>query len=82
MQPRRGGLFRLQVVAFEPGPALQRVVVPRAPGQVLVHVQVAMGEDVQAGALLVADQHGHGVLKFLAEAHVQHARIEAGVPTC
>ena len=55
-------------------------MVPRAPGQVLIHVQVAMRQDVQAGALLVADQHRHGVLKFLAEAHVEHAGVERAAP--
>ena len=39
MQPRRGGLFGLQVVAFETGPALQRVVVPRPARQILIRFQ-------------------------------------------
>src|SRR6266478_621008 len=58
VEPGRGGLLRLQVVAFEAGPALQRVVVPCATGQVLIDVKVSVREDVEAGALLIADHDG------------------------
>ena len=80
VQPWRGGLFGLQVVALEAGPALQRIVVPGAARQVFVHVQVAVREDVEAGAFLVADDHGHGVLEFFAEADVEHAGVERPAP--
>jgi hypothetical protein len=36
---------------------------PRAARQILIHMQVSMAEDVEAGALLIADHYGHGVLK-------------------
>ena len=42
VQPRRGGLFGLQVVAFEARPALQRIVVPGAAGQIFIDVEVAV----------------------------------------
>src|SRR5258708_23427434 len=43
-------------------------------------MQVSMAEDVEAGALLIADHYGHGVLKFFAEANVQHASIQRTAP--
>ena len=82
MQPRRGGLLRLQVVALEAGPALQRIVMPGAAGQVLVAVEIAVGQDVEPGALLVADDDRQRVLELLAEADVQHAGVERPRPTC
>jgi hypothetical protein len=39
VEPRRGGLFRLQIVALEAGPALQRIVVPGAARHVFIDVQ-------------------------------------------
>ena len=80
MQPRRGGLFGLQMVAFEAGPALQRIVVPGAAGQVFVHVEIAVRENVEPGAFLVADQRRHGVLELLAEVNVEHAGVQRPPP--
>ena len=70
----------LQVVAFQAGPPLQGIMVPGPAGQVFVAVVVAVGEDVQAGPLLVADHHGQRVLELLAEADVQHAGIQRLAP--
>ena len=53
---------------------------PGAPGQVFVDVQIAVREDIQAGAFLVVDEDGHGVLEFFAEADIQHAGIEGAAP--
>ena len=80
VQPRRGGLLGLQVISFEPGPALQRIVVPRTACEVFVNVEVAVGNDIEARAFLVADQHCQGILKFLAEANVLHAGIQGATP--
>src|SRR5947207_7439869 len=55
-------------------------MVPGAAGEVLVDVEVAMSKHVEAGALLVADGDGHGVLEFFAEADVEHAGIERLAP--
>ena len=80
VQPRRGGLFRLQIVALEAGPALQRIVMPGPARQILVDVKIAVRQDVEPGALLVADHHRHRVLKLLAEANVEHAGVERPPP--
>ncbi len=53
---------------------------PRAAGQVLVDVQIAVRQNVEPGALLIADHDGHRVLKLLAEADVEHAGIERPSP--
>jgi hypothetical protein len=39
-------------------------------------MEIAVTQDVQSGALLVANHHGQGILKFFPEPHVQHAGIE------
>src|SRR5204862_1447807 len=65
-QPRTARLFRLQMVALEPRPPLQRVMVPAAAGEVLVAMKIAVGENVESGPLLVADHEGERVLEFLA----------------
>ena len=80
VQPGRGGLFRLQIIAFEAGPALQRIVMPGAAGQVFVHVEIAMGQNVQPGAFLIADDHGQRILELFAEANIEHAGIERPAP--
>ena len=80
VQPRRGGLFWLQMVALEAGPALQRVMMPGAPRHIFIHVQVAVRQDVQSSALLITYHHGHRVLKLLAKAHVEHAGVERASP--
>src|SRR5262245_45170066 len=40
LEPRAPGFFGLEVVAFEAGPALQRIVVPAAAGEVLIAMKV------------------------------------------
>ena len=70
----------LQLLVLEPRPALQRVVVPRAAGEVLVQVVVAVGEDVEARALLVGDHGGVRVEELLAEADVEQRRVEGPAP--
>ena len=54
-QPWRARGLGLQVIAGEARPALQGVVVPRATGHVVVTVQVAVGQDIEAGAFLVTE---------------------------
>src|ERR1035437_6475566 len=68
------------MVACKAGPALQGIVVPRPARQVLIHVEIAVREYVESGAFLVAEQRGHGVLKLLAEANVQHASVQRPPP--
>src|SRR5215472_8036408 len=68
------------MIAFKAGPALERIMVPGASGHILIHVQVAMCQDVESCALLIGDQDGHSVLKFLAKAHVEHAGVERTAP--
>src|SRR5579885_3180909 len=53
---------------------------PGASCHVLVDMQVAMREDVQAGTFLVRDQHRHRILKLLAEPHIEHARVQRTAP--
>jgi hypothetical protein len=55
-------------------------MVPAAAGEVLVAMEVAVREDVQAGAFLVADDHREGILELLAEADVEHAGVERPAP--
>jgi hypothetical protein len=69
-------LFIVQVIAVEPRPPLQRVVVPGTPGHVVVAVQVAVGEDAEAGSFLVAEDCGQRILEFLAEAHIHQAGVQ------
>ena len=71
-EPRAPGLFRLQVVTFEASPALDRIVMPASASKVFIAVEVAVGEDIQPGAILVADDDGERVLKFLAKPDVHH----------
>jgi hypothetical protein len=61
-------------------PALERVVVPRAAGEVLVEVIVAVGEDVESGTLLVGDDGGVRVEELLAEADVEEGRVQRSAP--
>ncbi len=51
-------------------------MVPGTARQVVVAVQVAVGENVQAGAFLVADDGGQGILILLAETDVEHAGVQ------
>ena len=53
---------------------------PAPAGEVLVAVEVAVREDVEAGALLVADHDGERILELLAEADVEHAGVERLAP--
>jgi hypothetical protein len=55
VQPGRGRLFGLQMVALKSGPTLQRIVMPRPACQILVDVQIAVGQYVEPGALLIVD---------------------------
>src|SRR5260370_24306908 len=80
VEPRRRGLFRLQVVALEAGPALQRIVVPRPAGQVFIHVEIAVCKNIESGAFLIADQRSHRVLKLLTEVNIEHAGIQRSSP--
>ena len=80
VEPGRARLLGLQIIAFEAGPALERIMVPRAAGHVLVAVEVAVSEDIEPGPLLVADDDRQRVLELLAEADVHHAGVERLAP--
>src|SRR6478609_5525262 len=80
LEPDRARLLRLEIIALEAGPALDRIMVPRSTGEVLIAVEVAVRQDVQSGPLFVADDHRQGVLKLLAKADVHHAGIERPGP--
>ena len=79
-QPGGPRLFRLQVVPFEAAPALQRIVMPRPPRHVVVAVQVAVGDDVEPGALLVGDHGRQRIAELLAITRVHHAGVEGTAP--
>ena len=74
------GALVLQLLVLEALPALQRVVVPRAAGEVLVEVVVAVGQDVEPGALLVGDHGRVRVEELLAEADVEQRGVERPAP--
>src|ERR1035438_5057339 len=59
VEPRRSSLLRLEMIAFKAGPALQRIVMPGAPCQVLIDVKIAVCEHIEPGAFLVADHYSH-----------------------
>jgi hypothetical protein len=80
MEPRRRGLFGLEVVAFKTRPPLQRVVVPAPASQVLIEVEIAVRQDVEARSLLVADDDCKGVLKLFSKVDVQHAGVQRTAP--
>ena len=75
-KPLAARFLRLEVIALETGPALQRIMVPAAAAKILVAMKVTVGEDVEPGALLVADDDRQRILKLFPEPDVQHARIE------
>ena len=55
-------------------------MVPGAPGDVLVQVVIAGGQNVQARAGLVRDDDGMGIGKLLTKPRVHHRRIEGPAP--
>src|SRR5581483_9240844 len=79
-QPGRAGFLGLQIIAFETRPALNRVMMPGASGEVVVAMQIAMRQDVEARALLIAEDDGDGILEFLAETDVEHAGVQRAAP--
>src|SRR5690242_7706722 len=68
------------MIAFKASPALQRVMMPGAPGHVFIHMQVSVRQDVEPSALLVANQYCHRILKFFAKPHVEHTGVERASP--
>jgi hypothetical protein len=70
----------LEFLVLEPLPALQRVVVPRASGEILVEVVVAVGEDVEPRALLLGEHDGVRVEELLSETDVEQRRVERPTP--
>ncbi len=68
------------MIAFEAGPSLEWVMMPGAAGEVFVYVKVAVAENVEAGAFLIADDDGERVLKFFAKADIEHAGVERTAP--
>ena len=79
-EQRRAGVPRLQLLVLEALPALQRVVVPRATGDVLVEVVVTGRQDVEPGALLVGDDHRVRIGELLAEPGIHHRGVERATP--
>ncbi len=75
-EPLAGRLGSLLVPGFQARPALKRILGPAKAGHVFVQMEVARGEQVQSGPLLVADHHGQGVLDLLAIADIQHAGVQ------
>lgn len=55
-------------------------MMPGPAGEVFIAVQVAVGEDIQPGPFLIADEGRHRILKLFAEADVHHAGIERLAP--
>ncbi len=53
---------------------------PCPPRHVVVAMQVAVGDDVQAGTFFVGDHGGERVAELLAIARVHHAGIERPSP--
>src|SRR4051794_14675468 len=80
LEPGAARVLRLQEVAFEAGPALERIVVPAAAGEVLVAMEVAVREDIESRALLVREDHCERVLKLLPEPNIEHAGVERLAP--
>jgi len=68
------------MIAFEAGPSLERVMMPGAASEVFVYVKIAVAENVEAGAFLIADDDGERVLEFFAEADIEHAGVERTAP--
>jgi len=74
--------------------AMERAIDNRTAGVIIECIQGEGGVNVadedylrglrklcdQSGALLIVDQHGQGVLKFLAKANVEHAGVERAAP--
>ena len=70
----------LQLLVLEARPALERVVMPRAAGVVLVELVVAVGQDVEPGPLLFGQHDRVSVQELLAEADVEQRRVERPAP--
>src|SRR6266542_6744147 len=68
------------MVSGKTGPALKRIMVPAAAGEVLVAVEISVGQDIEPRALLVADDDRKRILELLAKADVHHARVERPRP--
>src|SRR5262249_39699714 len=63
VKPGSGRFLGLEMVPFESRPALQRIMMPGAAGKIFVNVKITMAEDIETGALLIADEHGKRILK-------------------
>src|ERR1700752_2519974 len=49
---------------------------PAAASEILVAVKVAVGQDVEAGSLFIADDDRERILELLAKANIHHAGVE------
>jgi hypothetical protein len=49
---------------------------PRTTCEVFIEVKIAVCDDVESSALLIADDDRQGILKFLPETDIEHAGIE------
>ena len=70
---------RQRVVAREAGHVVRRVGGPALAADIVVEAAVAVGQDVEAGELLVAQIAGQRVLVLLAEAARHHGLEEMAV---
>ena len=69
------GRRRQRMVVVEAAHVVRRIAGPALAADVVVEAAVAVGDDVEAGELLVADEAGQRVLVLLAEAP-RHHRLE------
>ena len=79
-QEIRARALRLQLVKSDAAPALQRIVMPGAAGQIRVEKVITVGHDIEAGALLIRNNCGEGVRELLAVDRVEHGCVERASP--
>src|SRR6185369_16649306 len=53
---------------------------PCTTGKIFIQVKITVSDDVESRALLIVDHHRQSILKFLAKADVEHARVERAPP--
>src|SRR6185369_3064538 len=53
---------------------------PCTTGKIFIQVKITVSDDVESRALLIVDHHRQSILKFLAKADVEHARVERAAP--
>ena len=74
------GALGLQFVKSDAAPALQRIVMPGSARQVGIEEKVAAGDQIEAGALLIGNDHGQRVRELFPVDRVQHGAVERPAP--